>query len=308
MDMNTEWYRVFYRTALCGSLSKAAETLHITQPAVSHTIKQLERQLGTPLFFRTPKGVVLTHEGKALFAYVEQAFRMMEAGEKKLAEMRDLESGEIHIGASDTLCKHYLLPYLRKYRASYPKVRIHVTNRTTDETLGLLKNGHIDFGLVNLPVNDDKIEIRESLTLHECLIGDVGFSPDGGKSLTLAELQNYSLILLESGGSIRRFLDRYALSHGVVLNPELELGSIDLIVQFVRNGFGLAFAAREFIEEELASGQIAEIPLLPPPPPRRIGIVTLKGTPLSAASKRFISLLPYEKAASKSGGTSFPTD
>ncbi|MFB9280110.1 LysR family transcriptional regulator [Cohnella cellulosilytica] len=292
MEMNTEWYRVFYRTALCGSLSKAAEALHITQPAVSHTIKQLERQLGTPLFFRTPKGVVPTHEGKALFVYLDQEFRMMEAGEKKLAEMRDLESGEIHIGASDTLCKHYLLPYLREYRKAYPKVRIHVTNRTTDETLALLRNGHIDFGIVNLPVDDDKVDVRESLTLHECLIADAAFSPDGGKSLTLAELRRYPLILLESGGSIRRFLDRYASSHGAALNPELELGSIDLIVQFVRSGFGLAFAAREFVREELASGQIVEVPLLPSPPPRRIGIVTLKGTPLSAASQRFISLLP----------------
>ncbi len=292
MDTNTEWYRVFYRTAVCGSLSKAAAALHITQPAVSHTIKQLERQLGTPLFFRTPKGVLLTVEGEALFGYVEQAFRMMEAGEKKLAEMRDLESGEIHIGASDTLCKHYLLPYLRKYREAYPKVRIHVTNRTTDETLGLLRNGRIDFGIVNLPVDDDKVDVRESLTLRECLIGAPSFLPDDGKPLTPAGLQDYPLILLEPGGSIRRFIDRYASSHGVALEPELELGSIDLIVQFVRGGFGLAFAAREFVEEELASGLISEIPLLPPPPPRRIGIVTLKGSPLSAASKRFIGLLP----------------
>jgi len=110
LDLNTEWYRVFYRTAVNGSLSKAAETLHITQPAVSHTIKQLESQLGAQLFFRTPKGVVLTREGEALFAYVEQAFRMMEAGERKLAEMRDLECGEVHIGASDTLCKHLSAP------------------------------------------------------------------------------------------------------------------------------------------------------------------------------------------------------
>jgi len=291
MDTNTEWYRVFYRTAACGSLSKAAEALHITQPAVSHTIKQLERQLGTPLFFRTPKGVLLTHEGEALFSYVEQAFRMMEAGEKKLAEIRDLESGEIHIGASDTLCKHYLLPYLRKYRETYPKVRIHVTNRTTDETLGLLRNGRIDFGIVNLPVDDDKVDIRESLVLHECLIGAPSNFPADGKPLPLSELHNYPLILLEPGGSIRRFLERYAASHGVALTPELELGSIDLIVQFVRSGFGLAFAAREFVEEELASGLVGEIPLLPPPPPRRIGIVTLKGTPLSAASQRFIALL-----------------
>jgi len=156
----------------------------------------------------------------------------------------------------------------------------------------LLKNGLIDFGIVNLPIEDENVDIRESLTLHECLIGDVSLYGSGPQSLTLAELKGYPLILLEPGGSIRRFLDRYASSHGSELTPEFELGSIDLIVQFVRNGFGLAFAAREYIQDELSLGQIIEIPLTPPPPPRRIGIVTLKGTPLPAAAKRFIAMLP----------------
>jgi len=291
MDGNIEWYRVFYWTAVKGSLSKAAEALHITQPAVSHTLKRLESQLGGQLFFRTAKGVTLTAEGKVMFKHVEQAFRIMEAGERLIAEMRDLESGEIHIGASDTLCKHYLLPHLEIFHRTHPKVRIHVTNRMSPETIGLLKSGAIDFGVVNLPVEDDRIDILEIGTLREILVGSPEFASLVGQPLPASDMERHPLILLEPGGSIRRFHDRYAASRGIRLKPEFELGSIDLIIRFARSGFGLAFVAKEYIEEELANGQLVEIPLAPPLPPRRIGIATLTGTPMSAASRRLIGLL-----------------
>jgi len=291
MDGNVEWYRVFYWTAIKGSLSKAAEALHITQPAVSHTLKRLERQLGGTLFFRTPKGVRLTAEGAVLFRHVEQAFRILEAGERSIAEMHDLESGEIHIGASDTLCKHYLLPHLEKFHRAFPKVRIHVTNRMTPETIGLLESGAIDFGIVNLPVEDGGVDIRETGTLREILVGSPEYAASATGPMPAAELERHPLILLEPGGSIRRFLDRYAASLGVRLRPEIELGSLDLIVRFAVSGFGLAFVAREYVEDELASGRLAEIPLDPPLPARRIGIATLRGAPLSAAAEKLIGLM-----------------
>ncbi|NIK23195.1 DNA-binding transcriptional LysR family regulator [Paenibacillus lupini] len=122
MEVNLEWYRVFYWIAKTGSLSRAAEQLHITQPAVSHTIKQLESTLGGQLFFRTPRGVTLTTEGSVLLQYIEQAFHSVEIGEKAIAEMNNLNSGEITIGASDTLCKHYLLPYLEQFHKEHPGI------------------------------------------------------------------------------------------------------------------------------------------------------------------------------------------
>jgi DNA-binding transcriptional LysR family regulator len=292
MSINSEWYRVFYWTAAKGSLSKAAEHLHITQPAISHTLKQLESQLGGQLFFRTPKGVELTKEGEVLFTHIEQAFRLMEIGEKKIAEMHNLDSGEINIGASDTLCKHFLLPYLERFHLDYPNVRIHVTNRTTPETLSLLKGGLIDFGIVNLPASDSKVTLKESLSLNECLVGGAAYASLAERPFMLEDLARFPLLMLEPGGSIRRFLDRYASSYGITLQPEFELGSIDLIIQFVRSGFGLAFIAREYVSDELETGQLFEIPLFPAVPERHIGIATLSGTPLSSASKRFLALLP----------------
>lgn len=293
MEINMEWYRVFYWTAQTGSMSKASEKLHITQPAVSHTLKQLEGKLGGQLFFRTSKGVTLTTEGEVLFSYVEQAFSFMEAGEKKIADMHQLFHGEINIGASDTLCKHYLLPHLEHYHKQYPEIRIHVTNRTTPETIGLLKEGRIDFGIVNLPAKDPHIDFRESSAQQDCLVGNSEiYGILDGNPLELGDLHNYPLLMLEPSGSTRQFLDEYALTHGMTLKPEFELGSIDLLTQFALSGFGLAFVVRNFVAEELASGKLIEVPLLPPVPERHVGIATLKGVPLSAASKRFLELLP----------------
>ncbi|WP_152398045.1 LysR family transcriptional regulator [Paenibacillus cellulositrophicus] len=291
MNIQMEWYRVFYWTAKLGSLTKAAEQLHITQPAVSHTLKQLEGALGGALFFRTAKGVTLTAEGEVLYSYVEQAMQMLDIGEKKMAEMQNLLLGEIHIGASDTLCKHYLLPCLEQFHQQYPDIRVHVTNRTTPETITLLKEGKIDFGIVNLPADDPKIDFRPSAPQQDCLVGHPKYAELARQPLPLAELHQYPLLLLEPGGSTRRFLDSYAGAHGTTLHPEFELGSLDLLVQFAQSGFGLTFITRQFITEELASGKLVEIPLAPPIPLRHIGIATLKNVPLSAASKRFIGFL-----------------
>ncbi|MEK3717653.1 LysR family transcriptional regulator [Paenibacillus sp. FSL R7-0333] len=292
MQLNMEWYRVFYWTAKLGSLTKAAEKLHITQPAVSHTLKQLERGLGGQLFFRTTKGVTLTAEGEVLFNFVEQAMHFIEIGEKKIAEMQELSYGEINIGASDTLCKHFLLPHLEQFHKQYPEVRIRITNRTTPETITLLKEGKIDFGVVNLPVFDSKIDFRTSLTQQDCLVGNQEYAALAENPLPLKELHRYPLLLLEPGGSTRNFLDEYAATNGITLSPEFELGSLDLLIQFAQSGFGLTFIIREYITKELHNGKLIEIPLTPPIPKRHVGIATLKSVPLSAASRRFLEFLP----------------
>lgn len=292
MDVNLEWYRVFYWTTKTGSLSKAAEELHITQPAVSHTIKQLEAALGGQLFFRTAKGVTLTAEGDVLFRYVEQAFSFMKIGEKAIADMHSLHSGEINIGASDTLCKYYLLPYLEAFHKQHPGVRIRVTNRTTPETLALLKEGKIDFGIVSLPASDKQIDFRESSSIQDCLVGGKAFAGLAGSPLSLDDLHEFPLLLLENGASTRRYIDDFATSNGVSLSPEFELGSIDLLVQFAKRGFGLAFVIGNYVAEELAAGDLIKIRLTPPIPARKIGLATLRGVPLSAASKSFMALLP----------------
>ncbi|MFD2327984.1 LysR family transcriptional regulator [Cohnella sp. GCM10020058] len=291
MEHNLEWYRVFYWTAKLGGLTNAAKRLNITQPAVSHTLKQLESNLDVHLFFRTSKGVTLTSEGEVLFTFIEKAIQLIELGEKSISGMKNLLNGEISIGASDTLCKYYLLPFLEKFHSQYPDIKVHVTNRTTPETLALLKDGKIDFGVVNLPAEDPKITFHKSAIQQECLVGSPKYASRIKKTLHLSELSQFPLLLLEPGGSTRSFIDNYSLANGVLLNPEFELGSVDLLVQFALSGFGLTIIAKNYVVEELMMGGLIEIPLIPKIPERHIGIATLNGFPLSAAARHFLNYI-----------------
>jgi LysR family cyn operon transcriptional activator len=291
MGSNLEWYRVFYYAARNGSLSRAAEELYITQPAVSYAIKQLENALGGRLFYRNARGVTLTAEGEVLFKYVEQAQGFLTKAEQQIAEMHQLLLGEIRIGAGDTLSKHYLLPYLEAFHQSFPDIKIQVTNRTSRETVQLLKEGKIDLGIVNLPIEENQVQIQETLSLQDCFVVGDKYKELAAKVMTLQELQHYPFILLESGSSTRRFFDHYALNQSVTIKPEIELGSIDLLVQFARIGLGIACVVKNFITEELEQSKLYEIQLNEPIPSRKVGIVTLKEMPLSAASKHFLQLL-----------------
>jgi LysR family cyn operon transcriptional activator len=289
---NLEGYKVFYITAKAGSFSKAAEELFITQPAVSYAIKQLEDRLEGQLFFRTSKGVKLTSEGQLLFGYIEKAYHLIETGEKQLSSIHDLQSGEIKIGASDTLCKHFLLPHVEKFHSGFPGIKLQVTNRTTKETIQLLKQGRVDFGIVNLPVADDRqLLIQESMELQDTFVAGVTYKELAGSPIDIDRLIAHPLLLLEQGSSIRQYVDRYAESRGFMLKPEIELGSIDLLVEFARIGLGIACVIRNFVTAELASGLLVEIKLKEPIPPRRVGVVTLKGVPLSAAANHFVGML-----------------
>ena len=156
MINNLEAYKVFYYVAKCGSVTKAAGELSISQPAVSQAIKQLENTLDAALFHRAAKGVRLTSEGELLYSYVAKGYEQIEMGVKKVHQMQNMELGEVRIGASDMTLQFYLLPYLDLFHQKYPAIKVHVTNGPTPETLMYLKEGKIDFGVVTEPFAEDE--------------------------------------------------------------------------------------------------------------------------------------------------------
>ncbi|WBW97739.1 LysR family transcriptional regulator [Oceanirhabdus sp. W0125-5] len=292
MEVNFELYKVFYNVVKEGQISAAAKKLFISQPAVSQSIKQLEEKLGGKVFFRTPKGMKLTSEGQILYKYIEKAYGFIIAGESKFQEMQNLEYGEIVIGASDTLCSHYLLPYLEKFHKEFPQIKIKVTNRTTYEILKLLKNGSVDLGILNLPIEEDKnLEIIETMTLEDCFIcGDKYYSEFKDK-VSLEQLNAYPLILLEKGSNTRRFIDKVFSDNNILVEPEIELGSVDLLVKFAKIGLGISFVTKNFIHDEIDNKEVYEIKLKEEIPKRKVGVVTLKGVPLSPSGKKFFDFL-----------------
>ena len=292
MYVNLDLYRVFHAVAKAGGVSAAARDLYISQPAVTQSVKKLEEQLGVTLFQRTTRGMRLTPEGETLWRYVDSACGFIDAAEKKIAETRSLNDGEITIGAGDTLCKHYLVPHLRAFHEAYPRVRIHVTNRTTPETLDLLKAGKVDLGIVNLPVDPDRsLVIRETLTVHDCFVVGEKYRHLALAPVSLLDLAGYPVLLLEKASNSRRFIDAFFREKQAPLTPEIELGSNDLLAEFAAVGLGIACVVREFVGPELASRRLYELVLAEPVPARKAGVVTLREVPLSRAAREFVRLL-----------------
>ena len=160
LNHSLEVYRVFYTVAKCRSITLAANELAISQPAVSQSVKQLEESLETKLFTRTSKGVRLTAEGELLYSYVSKGYEQIVLGEQKLMEMKNLELGEIRIGASDMTLQFFLLPYLEQFHERFPNIKVKVTNAPTPETLSNLEEGRIDFGVVSTPFRR-RIQLRK---------------------------------------------------------------------------------------------------------------------------------------------------
>lgn len=288
MEQNFELYKVFYHVAKEGQISKAAKKMFISQPAVSQSIKLLEKNLEGQLFFRTPKGVVLTPEGKSLFDYVEKAYGYLISGERKFRELKNLEGGEIRIGASDTLCSHYLLNYLEEFHKEFPKVKIHVFNKTTYEIIDLLKSGEVDLGFINLPIlNDPVLDVLNVETLEDCFICGEKYKNKLNKVHSLKEISNYPLVLLEKKTSMRKFLDQLFIRNDVSYEPEFELGSIDLLVKFAKVGFGVSFVTKNFVLKELNNKEVFLIKTDIEIQKRGIGMIKIKGRTLSNISQQF---------------------
>lgn len=151
---NLNNYRVFYTVATVGNISQAANTLFISQPAISKSISKLEEGLGSKLFYRTSKGVKLTDEGQLLYNYIKKAFDFINQGEDEIKRINELGIGQLKIGASTSLCKHILLDYLHDFIIEYPHIKVTIDCHSTLNTMKLLQEGQIDIGLIcetNIP-------------------------------------------------------------------------------------------------------------------------------------------------------------
>lgn len=291
--MNLEQYKAFFYTAKYGNISKASEQLYITQPAVSRSVKQLEDSLKCALFFRTSKGVKLTPEGEILYKYIEQAFSFIEAGENKLRDVHNLVVGEVRIGVSDTICKYYLIPYLKLFKTLHPGIKVHVICPTTPGIIGLLKAGKIDFGIINLPFYDEQLEFQNILDVQDCFVAGEKYSRLSKQMQPLKKIIKQPLLLLEKSSNSRIFIDEYFKANSTSVEPDFELGNIDLLIQFAKYDFGIACVIRNFIEDELEKGRLYEIKPIEKIPSRHIGVTWLKNVPLSSAAKVLISNLDY---------------
>jgi len=292
MNISFELYRVFYIVAKVKSISSAAKELYISQPAVSRSIKQLEEKLGKQLFLRIPRGMQLTHEGELLFKYIEQAYNLISIAENKFIELQHIVDGEVRVGVSTTLFTTYLLPFIKVFHDNYPNVKINIKNKSTYEIVDLLKDGELDFGIVDLPIEKyDQFITKEMWTVQDCFVCNEKYKFLLEKPVSLKELENYPMILREKNRNTRIYIDKVFESYGVNIVPELEMTGHSAMVEFVKMGFGIGCVVRNFIEDELKRSILYEIEIIEEIPSRKVGIITLKDVQLSTAAMKFIDYL-----------------
>ncbi len=289
---NLEYYKVFYYVARYGSLTEAAVQLNISQPAVSQSMKQLETAIGTKLFSRSTKGIHLTAEGELLYSYVSKGYEQFEMGEQKLGQMLNLDIGEIRIGASDMTLRFFLLPYLEKFHESHPSIKVIVSNAPTPETLRFLQEGKIDFGVVSTPFDaGDNVNAVKVKEIEDVFVAGRRFIQYKNKTLDFQELENLPMILLEPNTSTRRYMDKFLEQSGVVIQPEFELSTSDMIVQFALRNLGIGSVMKEFAMEQLSEGKLFELRFNKMIPKRQFCVITDNRNPLSEAARNLLDLI-----------------
>ncbi len=292
MTYNLEYYKVFYYVAKLGNLTMAAESLSISQPAVSQTIKQLEGCIGTQLFIRVPKGVRLTTEGQLLYDYVRTGYEQIELGEKKVAQMLNLELGELRIGASDMTLRFYLLPFLEEFHEQYPGIKVMVSNAPTPEILHYLQEGKIDFGVVSTPLPEmDGVKEVPVKEIEDIFVAGRKFISYKNKTLDLKQLEQLPIISLEGNTSTRKYMNAFLEKNNVKMNPEFELATSDMIVQFALRNLGVGSVVKEFAEEYLETGKLFALRFNQMIPKRQFSVVTNEKNPLSVAAINLLQML-----------------
>lgn len=280
--------RVFYHVAKTEQISKAAEILNVSQPAISQQIKSLEDQIGFKLFSRSKKGVKLTQEAEEIFAYCKNIFAQVESINHTLQNISSLDTGILRIGASDTICKYYLIDKLKTFEELYPKIRYRVTNCTTTESLTLLKNNDVDIAFVHTPVTNQNFTFRPCLTLEDYFVCSKDF--DCSQIKELSDLTKYRTLLLEKSSHSRKSLDSNLLRYNVELRPKFELASLDLLIEFAKKNMGIICVSKQYIKTELENRELKIIPLKEKLDLRSISLAFDNNT-ISHAAKRFMEIL-----------------
>ncbi len=292
MTNNLEYYKVFYYVGKNSSITLAAKELSISQPAVSQSIHQLEKILGCTLFQRTSRGMKLTSEGDLLYRYVERGYEQIDLGEQRLKQLLHLDAGEVRIGASDMTLKFFLLPYLEKFHELYPGIKVTVTNGPTPETLEYLADDRIDFGVVSAPFEQmDGFSSFPVSEIEDVFVAGRRFIQYKNKMMDFSDLEKIPLILLEGNSSTRNYMDEFFKTHGVSIQPEFELSTSDMIVQFALRNLGVGCVVKDFAREFLDSGVLFELRFKQIIPKRKICVVTDESRPVSLAADSLLNLI-----------------
>lgn len=292
MDINYELYKVFYYVASSLSFSEASKKLYISQSAVSQSIKTLEKKLGQSLFIRSTKKVQLTPAGSLLLKHIEPAMNLISRGESQLLDSGTLGLGQLHIGASDTICRYFLVPYLKEFHKKFPNVPIKVTNATSIQCVELLDQRKVDLVVTNFPnkhLNPDYIQ-KTVATFRDVFVANPDSFKFTSDEVSFEELKANPLMMLSRQSTTSEFLHQLFIQHQLELVPDIELNSNDLLIDLARIGLGIAFVpdycVHDSDEDLFIINTKEKLPL------RQMVASVNTAFPISASTEEFLKLLP----------------
>jgi len=254
-DIPLDLYSVFYHVVQEGGFSRAAQRLHVSQSAVSQSVKKLERQLGHRLLVRTSRRIGLTAEGQRLLPRIREAVLALEGVSRQFSKENTEHTGTIRLGAGDTVFRYYLLDNLKEFHARYPAVRFQVTNRTSEPLMRMMKEGSLDLAIVSRSKDAPPDPALRPFAEMSYVFAAARELP-GGFTDVPASIEKLPLLLPEKGTTARRILDAYWTERGIVLKPEIELESVDLLTDLARAGLGAAYVPEQCARPFLDTGEL----------------------------------------------------
>lgn len=288
MNVDLELYKVFYVVAKNKHMTRASEELHISQPAISQSIKKLEDQLGGTLFLRSNKGMELTEEGKMFYEYVKGALELIGNAENEFTSFKDLSKGKIKVGCSTTLTKLILMDALENFHKDYPNININIVNGLTSNLINDLKLGKLDFVIFNESnVKENNLYLEKIKELKQGFVYNPDYYTDNVK--TFSDLNKLPLILQNGESNSRKLLDYIALQEHVKLIPRMEVVSQELISEFVNIGLGVGFVIIDLANRNFKN--LKELEINKTIPNINVYLALNKSISLTFASKKFIDYL-----------------
>ena len=292
MNINFEYYRIFYYVAKYSNFTKAAHALGNSQPNITRAMNCLESAAQCTLFIRTNRGVRLTPEGERLYTRVAAAMSILQTAEDEMMEYAALEHGSIAIGASETALNIYLLKKLKRFHMEYPGIRIKIYNHSTPQAVQSVKSGEIDFAVVTTPTTAcEPLKEIKLQSFREILVGGETFTALGSQG----EVLNYPFICLGRETMTYQFYYQFFMAHGLEMKLDTEAATTDQILPLVKSELGLAFIPEPMAQQSIKMHEIVQICLNEEIPERNICMVYDAKRPMSMAAKRLKKILLEEK-------------
>ena len=298
MDINFEYYKIFYYVAKYQNITKAAAALGSNQPNVTRIMKLLESQLGCCLFIRGARGISLTGKGELLYSHVEIAYNHLLNAQQEIGRQNSLSCGTVEVGATETALHLFLLDALHNFRLEYPEIKIKIHNHTTPETIRCLIKGNLDFAVITTPFEPpETASCSIIMDYEEILAGGTQYRNLCKTTLELKDMKQYSLIGLGRESATYRLYKGFFAEHGLDFEPDMEVATSDLMLPLIENNFGIGFVPQKLALPLLKEKKLVQIPINCRIPKRSIQIIFDKARGKSLAAETLYQYLKKAKAA-----------